>query len=91
MLSGSGGVADTASSPWNGQFLCKDEMPATVPCNQPLSDSLDPVPGLSAPTASPGLLDGFSFFFTETDTFGCPVVTDDVSSPPFGHDLTCCS
>ena len=56
-------------------------MPATVPRNQLVSDSTDPVPGLSAPLASFGLLDGFSFFFTETDNFGCPVVTDDVSSP----------
>ena len=46
-----------------------------------MSDSTDPVPRLSAPPASSGLLDGFSFFFTETDNFGCPVVTDDVSSP----------
>ena len=49
-----------ASSPWNRQLHCKDEVPATVPWNRPLSDSADPVPGLSAPTAGPGMLDGFS-------------------------------
>ena len=70
-----------ASSPLNRQLHCKDEVPATIPWNRLLSDSADPVPGLSAPTASPGLLDGFSFLFTETDNFGCPVVTGDVSSP----------
>ena len=70
-----------ATSPWNRQLHCKDEVPATIPLNRPLSDSADPVPGLTAPTAGPGLLDGFSFLFTETDNFGCPVVTGDEMSP----------
>ena len=43
--------------------------------------SFDPVPGFTAPVAGPGLLDGFSFLFTETDNFGCPVVAGDELSP----------
>ena len=62
-------------------LLCKEEVPASIPLTCPLPDSSDPVPGFTDPVAGPGLLDGFSFFFTETDNFGCPVVTGDGLSP----------
>ena len=53
-------------------LLCKDE---EVLPSSPESLACAPVPG------APGLLDGFSFLFTETDNFGCPVV-------PGGDDLS---
>ena len=58
-------------------LLCKEEVSAT----NPVSCSSDPVPDFTDPPAGPGLLDGFSFLFTETDNFGCPVVTGDELSP----------
>ena len=56
-------------------LLCKDEETSAT---SPVSCSCAPVPD------PPGLLDGFSFLFTETDNFGCPVVPgdDDVSPIP---------
>ena len=60
---------DLPSSP---TLLCKDE---EVLPSSPVSHACAPVPG------TPGLLDGFSFLFTETDNFGCPVV-------PGGDDLS---
>ena len=58
-------------------LLCKEEVSAT----NPVTCSSDPVPVFTAPHAGPGLLDGFSFLFTETDNFGCPVVTGNELSP----------
>ena len=58
-------------------LLCKEEVSAT----SPVSRSCDPAPDV------PGLLDGFSFLFTETDNFGCPVVTGDDELSPLSDTI----
>ena len=59
-------------------LLCKEE---EVSATSPVSRFCAPVPD------TPGLLDGFSFLFTETDNSGCPVVPgDDEFVTYLGHD-----
>ena len=59
-------------------LLCKEE---EVSATSPVSRFRAPVPD------TPGLLDGFSFLFTETDNFGCPVVPGDDDLSPISDTI----
>ena len=63
-------------------------LPPTLLCKEEEVSAASPVSRFCAPVPdTPGLLDGFSFLFTETDNFGCPVVPGDDELSPISDTI----